>query len=58
MSPTLTVCATPGCPTLTPGNYCLRHANMTETEERTEIATLALRRTRYDETTRLDEDHR
>ena len=44
VEPALTVCALPGCPELTRGNYCPQHAEMTEAEEAAEIRRLERRR--------------
>lgn len=52
MSPSVVTCALPGCPMPTPGNYCIRHANMTEAEEHAEITAIALRRARHAEIVR------
>lgn len=45
----LTVCAMPGCPALTKGNYCARHADMTDEQEATEIREMRRRSRRYDD---------
>lgn len=40
MSPGLTVCAVPGCPELTEGNFCEQHVDITPEEEAEEILRL------------------